>query len=65
MFYDRHWGGHLTDWVLGVTLYVGKLDSNKKRYTKKKKETELRTVKIQKLLRISNSELNSVEVVKD
>ena len=36
-----------------------------KKDIQKKKETELRTVKIQKLLRISNSELNSVEVVKD
>ena len=27
---DRHWGGHLTEWTLGVILYVGKLNTNKK-----------------------------------
>ena len=27
---DRHWGGHLTGWALGVMLYVGKSHSNKK-----------------------------------
>ena len=27
---DGHWGGHLAGWALGVTLYVGKLNSNKK-----------------------------------
>ena len=28
---DGHWGGHLTGWALGVMLYVGKLNSNKKK----------------------------------
>ena len=27
---DGHWGGHLTGWALGVILYVGKLNTNKK-----------------------------------
>ena len=27
---DGHWGGHLAGWALGVMLYVGKLNSNKK-----------------------------------
>ena len=27
---DRHWGGHLMGWALGVILYVGKLNTNKK-----------------------------------
>ena len=27
---DGHWGGHLTGRALGVILYVGKLNSNKK-----------------------------------
>ena len=34
---DRHWGGHLTGWALGVILYVDKLSSNKKIITKGKK----------------------------
>ena len=27
---DGHWGGHLTGWALGVMLYVGRSNSNKK-----------------------------------
>ena len=27
---DGHWGGHLMGWTLGVILYVGKLNTNKK-----------------------------------
>ena len=27
---DGHWGGHLMGWALGVILYVGKLNTNKK-----------------------------------
>ena len=27
---DRQWGGHLMGWALGVKLYVGKLNLNKK-----------------------------------
>ena len=27
---DGHWGGNLAGWALGVMLYVGKLNSNKK-----------------------------------
>ena len=30
---DGHWGEHLKGWALGVMLYVGKSNSNKK-YTK-------------------------------
>ena len=30
---DGHWVGHLMGWALGVMLYVGKSNSNKK-YTK-------------------------------
>ena len=26
---DGQWGGHLTGWALGVTLYIGKSNSNK------------------------------------
>ena len=32
---DGHWGGHLAGWALGVMLYVGKLNSNKKKLEKK------------------------------
>ena len=32
---DGHWGGHLMGWALGVILYVGKSNSNKKIYKKK------------------------------
>ena len=38
---DRHWGGHLTGWTLGVILYVGKSNSNKK-YTKKFRSSPLK-----------------------
>ena len=31
---DRHWGGHLMGCALGVMLYVGKLNSNKKKFKK-------------------------------
>ena len=31
---DGHWGGHLAGWALGVMLYVGKLNSNKKIFFK-------------------------------
>ena len=31
---DGHWGGHLAGWALGVMLYVGKLNSNKKNLKK-------------------------------
>ena len=27
---DGHWGGHLIGWALGVMLYGGKLNTNKK-----------------------------------
>ena len=27
---NGHWGGHLAGWALGVKLYVGKMNSNKK-----------------------------------
>ena len=27
---EGHWGGHLMGWALGVILYVGKLNTNKK-----------------------------------
>ena len=27
---DGHWGGHSMGWALGVILYVGKLNTNKK-----------------------------------
>ena len=32
---DGHWGGHLTGWALGVMLYVGKLNTNKKKLKKR------------------------------
>ena len=35
---DGHWGGHLTGWALGVILYVGKLNSNKNYFIKKRKK---------------------------
>ena len=31
---DRHWGGHLMGWALGIILYVGKSNSNDKIYKK-------------------------------
>ena len=34
---DGHWGGHWMGWALGVILYVGKSNSNKKYVRKKKK----------------------------
>ena len=33
---DGHWGGHLTEWALGVILYVGKSDTNKNKFIIKK-----------------------------
>ena len=34
--FDGHWGGHLTGWAVGVILYVGQLNTNKKNLFKKK-----------------------------
>ena len=32
---NRHWGRHLMGWALGVILYAGKSNPNKKIYKKK------------------------------
>ena len=34
---DGHWAGHVTGWALRVMLYVGKSNSNKKKYKKKRR----------------------------
>lgn len=43
---DGHWGGHLTGWVLGVKLYVGKSNSNNK-YTKNNKYNLFHKIRFQ------------------
>ena len=49
---DRHWGGHLMGWALGVILYVGKLNTNKNKLIIKNKKIKTVQGKIKKFINV-------------